>query len=208
MLDHDHYMPSFVTITEAKRHDIRVARLLHLNPGSIVAMDRAYNDYVLFARWTSEGIFFVTRMKDNAVYTVIENRTPPKNSAITADQIVRLDGNGAEKKCPHPLRRVVVRDEERQREIALLTNHLDFGATTIASIYKDRWEIELFFKALKQNLKIKSFVGTPENALKIQIWTALIAMLVLKWLHHLSKAAWSFSNLTAMLRLNLFTYVI
>ena len=206
MLDHDHYMPTFVTITEAKRHDIRVARLLHLNPGSIVAMDRAYNDYVLFARWTDEGVFFVTRMKDNAVYTVIENRTPPKNSNIISDQIIRLDGNGAEKKCPHHLRRVVVWDEKRQREIVLLTNHPDFGATTIASIYKDRWEIELFFKALKQNLKIKSFVGTSENALKIQIWTALIAMLVLKWLHHLSRTAWSFSNLTAMLRLNLFTY--
>ena len=81
-----------------------------------------------------------------------------------------------------------------------------FGATTIAAIYKDRWEIELFFKALKQNLKVKSFVGTSENALRIQIWTALIAILLLKWLHHLSKAKWSLSNLASMLRLNLFTY--
>jgi hypothetical protein len=206
MLDHDSYMPTFVTITEAKQHDIRVARQLQLNPGSIVAMDRAYIDYVLFSRWIREGVFFVTRMKDNAVYTVIEERVLPQNSAITSDQTIRLDGNGAEKKCPHPLRRVVVRDEEHKRDIVLLTNHLDFGATTIAGIYKDRWEIELFFKALKQNLKVKSFVGTSENALKIQIWTALVAMLVLKWLHHMSKAAWSFSNLTAMLRLNLFTY--
>ena len=88
----------------------------------------------------------------------------------------------------------------------LVTNHFDFGATTLANIYKDRWEIELFFKALKQNLKIKSFVGTTENALHIQIWTALIAMLLLKWLHHLSQANWSLSNLATMLRLNLFTY--
>lgn len=87
----------------------------------------------------------------------------------------------------------------------LLTNHLDFGATTIAAIYKQRWQIELFFKALKQNLKIRAFVGTNENALRIQIWTALIAMLLLKWLHYLSKAQWSFSNLASMLRLNLFT---
>jgi hypothetical protein len=93
-----------------------------------------------------------------------------------------------------------------QREIVLLTNLLAFGTTTIAAIYKDRWEIELFFKALKQNLKLKSFVGTSENALRIQIWTALIAILLLKWLHHLSKAKWSLSNLASMLRLNLFTY--
>ena len=100
----------------------------------------------------------------------------------------------------------MVWDEENEREIVLLTNHLEFGATTIAAIYKERWQIELFFKALKQNLKVKTFVGTSENALRIQIWTALIAMLLLKWLHHLSKAGWSLSNLAAMLRLNLFTY--
>jgi hypothetical protein len=206
MLDHDSYMPTFVTITEAKQHDIRFARALRLNPGSIIAMDRAYIDYLLFARWIEEGVYFVTRMKENTLYAVVEERTPPKNSNIVSDQIIRLDDKGAGRKCPHNLRRVVVRDEKHQRDIVLLTNHLEFGATTIAAIYKDRWEIELFFKALKQNLKVKSFVGTSENALKIQIWTALIAMLFLKWLHHLSRASWSFSNLVVMLRLNLFTY--
>ena len=104
------------------------------------------------------------------------------------------------------LRRVVVWDADNQREIVLLTNLLTFGATTIAAIYKERWQIELFFKALKQNLTVKTFVGTSENALRIQIWTALIALLLLKWLHHLSKAGWSLSNLACMLRLNLFTY--
>ena len=104
------------------------------------------------------------------------------------------------------MRRIAVWDADQEREIVLLTNHFDFAATTLAQIYKDRWEIELFFKALKQNLKIKSFVGTTENALHIQIWTALIAMLLLKWLHHLSQANWSLSNLATMLRLNLFTY--
>ena len=108
--------------------------------------------------------------------------------------------------CPCALRRVVVWDEEKQREIVLLTNHPDFWATTIAAIYKDRWEIALFFKALKQNLKVKAFVGTSENALRIQIWTALLALLLLKWLHHLSRASWSFSTLAAMLRMNLFTH--
>jgi IS4 transposase len=105
------------------------------------------------------------------------------------------------------LRRIVVWDEEKQREIVLLTNHMKFGVTTITAIYKDRWEIELFFKALKQNLKFKTFVGTSENALRIQIWIALIALLLLRWLHHLSRASWSLSNLASMLRLNLFTYL-
>ena len=206
MLDHDHYMPSFVRITEAKQHDVKTARLLHLNPGSIVAMDRAYNDYELFARWTERGVIFVTRLKDNAVYEVVETREVPQNRNILSDEIIRLTGARAEKKCPQLLRRIVVWDEENERELVLLTNDQKFGATTIASIYKERWEIELFFKAPKQNLKVKSFVGTSENALRIQIWTALIAMLLLKWMHYLSKAKWSFSNLASMLRLNLFTY--
>ncbi len=199
-------MPSFVHISDAKKHDVKVAHMLSLNPGSIVAMDRAYNDYKLFAFWTEKGIFFVARMKDNAVYEVIEPLPIPQNRNIISDEIIRLTGTGAAEKCSHPLRRVVVWDEENQREIILLTNHLEFGPTTVADIYKDRWEIELFFKAFKQTLKIKTFVGTSENALRIQIWTALIAMLLLKWLHHISRAKWSFSNFASMLRLNLFNY--
>ena len=206
LLDHDDYMPSFVLITEAKRHDAKILHLLRLAAGSIIVMDRAYNHYPQFAAWITQGVFFVTRMKDNAVYKVIECRAVPKNRNIRSDEIIRLTGINAESKCPHPLRRIVVWDEENQREIVLLTNHLEFGATTLADIYRERWQIELFFKALKQNLKVKSFVGVSENALRIQIWTALIAMLLLKWLHHLSKATWSFSVLATMLRLNLFTY--
>jgi Transposase DDE domain/Domain of unknown function (DUF4372) len=206
LLDHDHYMPSFVNITEAKQHDVKAARELELNAESVVAMDRGYNDYRLFGDWTERRIWFVTRLKDNAVYEVIENLTVPLNRNILSDQIIKFIGAGAQDKCPYPLRRVVVWDPDQQREIELLTNNMDFGATTIAAIYKDRWQIELFFKALKQNLKVKTFVGTSENALRIQIWTALIAILILKWLHFLSKAGWSFSNLASMLRLSLFTY--
>jgi hypothetical protein len=205
-LDHDSYMPVFISISTAKQHDVKAARLLTLNPGSIIALDRAYNDYELFALWTRQGVFFVTRIKDNAVYQVIEERPVPLHRNIKADQIIKLTGVKAEEKCPGLLRRIVVSDPEHDREIVLLTNHLDFGPTTVADIYKDRWEIELFFKALKQTLKIKTFVGTSENALRIQIWTALIAMLVLKWLHHLSKANWSFANCAYLVGLNLFTY--
>ncbi len=207
LLDHADYMPSFVHLSEAQMHDARVLPLLpQLNPGSIVAMDRGYNDYAQFGKWTREGVYFVTRMKEDAVYEVVQRREVPQGRNIRADEIVLLTSSQAKKKCPHQLRRIVVWDAENDREIVLLTNHLEFGATTIADIYKQRWQIELFFKALKQNLKVKTFVGTSENALRIQIWTALIAMLLLKWLHHLSNAGWSLSNLATMLRLNLFTY--
>ena len=190
----------------AKMHDAKILALLRLNAGSIVAMDRAYNDYRQFARWTDGGVYFVTRMKDNAVYVVVDQRDVPVHRNIQSDDIILLTGAQAQSKCPHLLRRIVVWDPDQERDIVLLTNHLDFGATTIAAIYKERWQIELFFKALKQNLRVKSFVGTTENALRIQIWTALLALLLLKWLHHLSNAGWSLSNLASMLRLNLFTY--
>jgi hypothetical protein len=206
LLDHDDYLPRYVLITEAKRSDVKMANAFPLNPGSIVAMDRGYNDYGLFFQWTTEEIFFVTRLKENAAYAVVEECVVPQDRNIRSDQLIRFTGVQAQKDCPCLLRRVVVWDAANEREIVLLTNQLAFGATTIAAIYKDRWEIELFFKALKQNLKVKSFVGTSENALRIQIWTALIAILLLKWLHHLSKAKWSLSNLASMLRLNLFTY--
>lgn len=206
LLDHDDYMPLFVHITKAKVHDSRILAKLRLNPRSIVVMDKAYNDYAQFARWTHEGVYFVTRMKDNAVYRVKKYLRAPTNRNIIQDALIVLTGAQARAKCPHILRRIVVWDAMNERELVLLTNHLEFGATTLADIYKERWQIELFFKALKQNLKIKSFVGTSENALRIQIWTALIALLLLKWLHHLSKAGWSLSNLAALLRFNLFTY--
>jgi hypothetical protein len=206
LLDHDDYMPSYALITTAKKHDRVVSGKFNLKPGSIVAFDRAYNDYSLFAAWTEHVVFFVTRQKENAVYEVIEKRRPALHRFILSDEIIMLTGPKAEEKCPHPLRRIVVWDRENDREIVLLTNHLEFGASTIAAIYKDRWEIEIFFKTLKQHLKVKTFIGTSENALRIQIWTALIALLLLKYLHHLSKFRWSMSNLVTMLRLNLFTY--
>jgi hypothetical protein len=206
LLDHDDYLPAYVLLTEAKRSDVKLADSFALNPGSIVAIDRGYTDYALFGRWTRAGIYFVTRLKDNAAYEVVAECEIPAQRDILADQLIRLTGAHAQIACPGLLRRVVVWDADNQRQIVLLTNLLEFGSTTIAAIYKQRWQIELFFKALKQNLTVKTFVGTSENALRIQIWTALIALLLLKWLHHLSQANWSLSNLACMLRLNLFTY--
>jgi len=206
LLDHDDYLPRYVLLTPARACDVRMAHSFALTPGSIVAVDRGYNDFRLFARWTAAGVFFVTRPMHHIPFEVVENKPVPQNRNIRSDSIVRLASKMARQTCKHLLRRIVVWDDIQKREIVLLTNHLVFGATTISNIYRDRWEIELFFKALKQNLKIKSFVGTSENALHLQIWTALIAMLLLKWLHHLSQANWSLSNLACMLRLNLFTY--
>jgi len=206
LLDHDGYLPTYVHISNGKKHDVTIARKISLAPGSIIAMDRGYNDYKLFAQWTEDGIYFVTRLKDNADFIVVADQKVPQNRNILADQLIEFAGYNAHKRCPHILRRVVVWDNENGREIVLLTNHLDFGATTISDIYKDRWQIELFFKALKQNLKVKTFVGTSENALYIQLWTALIAMLLIKYLQFKSKFGWSLSNLVAFLRWNLFTY--
>jgi hypothetical protein len=206
LLDHEGYMPSYAYISNGKMADIHVARQISLSPGSIITMDRGYTDYKLFASWTKSGIYFVTRLKDNADYEVVENFKVPQYRNILTDQLIRFTGYKARKECPLLMRKVEVWDDANNREIVLLTNHLDFGATTISSIYKDRWQIELFFKALKQNLKVKTFVGTSENALYIQIWTALIAMLMVKFLQFKSKFGWSLSNLVTLLRLNLFTY--
>ena len=206
LLDHDGYLPVFAHITEGSVHEINIAKSLSFPKGSIVAMDRGYTDYALFARWTRAGVFFVTRQKNNAHYKVIKRLPVPENRNIRKDQIITFKGYYAQKNYPYPLRRIEVWDEEKEETIMLITNHLSFGSTTIATIYKDRWQIEIFFKTIKQNLKIKTFVGTSPNALMVQIWTALIAVLILKYLKFKSQFAWSISNLVAMLRYNLFTY--
>jgi hypothetical protein len=206
LLDHDGYLPSFAVITEGRVADVKFARELRFAPGTILVDDRAYNDYELFGRWTAQGVFFVTRLKANALYEVIGERPVPQNRNILKDELIELRGTKAQEKCPYPLRLITVYDPESDKILEFLTNHLSLGATTIAAIYKDRWQIEIFFKALKQNLKIKTFVGTSANAVKVQIWTALIAMLILRYLQLLSRFPWSLSNLVALLRMNLFTH--
>ncbi|MBN2210191.1 MAG: IS4 family transposase [Sedimentisphaerales bacterium] len=206
LLDHQGCLPCWALITDGKTHDVKAARWLDFAPGTVVAMDRGYVDYRLFSQWTEAGVWFVTRAKDNMDYRVVKRRSLPLRGNVRRDEEMVLQGFYARQNCPHRLRRVVVWDDENEREIVLLTNHMDFAASTIARIYKDRWQIELFFKALKQNLKIKTFVGTSENAVQIQIWTALIAMLLLKILQLRSTFGWSLSNLAALLRLNLLTY--
>jgi IS4 transposase len=206
LLDHDGYLPSFAVITEGKVADVKVVSEFHFTPGTIVVDDRGYNDYDLFGRWTAQGVYFVTRMKDNAVYEVVGERKVPQNRYILKDELIELRGLKAIEKCPYPLRRIEAYDPETDKVLVFLTNQLELGSTTIAAVYKDRWQMEIFFKALKQNLKIKTFVGTSANAVKIQIWTALIAMLILRFLQLRSQFHWSLSNLVALLRMNLFTH--
>jgi IS4 transposase len=138
-------------LTDGKTTDVTTARSFSLPPGSIVALDRAYCDFELFYNWNSSGVFFVTRLKGNAAYQVVKNRRIPKNSNVRADQIIRFTGPKTSIKYPGALRRVVVWDEQNNRDIELLTNHINFGATTISKIYRDRWQIELFFKVLKHS---------------------------------------------------------
>lgn len=208
MLDHDGYWPTYAWLTEAKCHDVHFARTLALPKGSVVVMDRGYVDYELWARWTLEGVFFVTRLKSNVPYRVLERRPVPPSKAdrILSDEIIVLTSGKAQSSCPYRLRRVVVRDEETAQILELLTNQEAWAADTISQIYRERWQIELFFKALKQNLKVKTFLGTSRNALEVQLWTALVAILLVKYLQWRSRRGWSLSHLVALLRWNLFQH--
>jgi len=206
LLDHLGYLPTWGLVTDGTVHELHVARMLDFPVGSIVVFDRAYIDYDLMARWTFQGVWWVTRAKDNMSCGVVKRNPVSKGGNVLRDELVRLAGPKSCVAYPKEIRRVVIWDEEQKRELVFLTNHVGFAAATVATIYKERWQIELFFKALKQNLHVKSFVGTTENAVQTQIWTALIAMLMLKYMQLKSQFAWSLTNLAAMLRMNLLTY--
>ena len=204
-LDHDGYLPTIMVMTDGNTADGRIARQWTFSAGTILVFDRGYRDTNWYKKLTEMGVFFVTRFLANAVLEVVESHPVPKNRRILSDQTVRFAGKQTRDKYSANLRRVIV-DLGDGKTLELLTNNFDLGASTIAAIYKDRWQIELFFKALKQNLRIKTFVGTSANALKIQIWTALIAILLLKYLQMKASFGWSLSNLVALLRMNLFVY--
>jgi hypothetical protein len=205
LLDHDGYLPVFACITDGKSHDVTVGRQLRFQAGTIVAIDKGYVDYGWWQQMTADGVFFVTRLKRDLKYRIIKENPVPEKGNIRGDHWIELEST-QQPGLRQVLRVVTIWDEKKQEEMAFLTNHFDFGPTTIARIYKERWQIELFFKSLKQLLKVKTFVGTSANALKTQIWIALIAMLVLKYLHLKSTCGWSFSNLVALVRQQLFVY--
>lgn len=204
LLDHQGCLPQFAVLTPGKTQEIEVARQLRFPSGTIVVMDRAYVDYQWYEQLTQQGVFFVTRLRCDARSTVLRSRPVPEGGDILSDQIIHLGSHWYVQ--PSHLRRIEVRVPEKDEPLVLLTNHLRFGPATVAEIYRQRWHIEVFFRALKQNLRIKTFVGVSANALKIQIWTALIAMLLLKYLQLRASFGWSLSNLVALLRQQLFVY--
>ncbi len=205
LLDHDGYLPSYAVITEGKKHEVRVARQMRFAAGTILVFDRGYTDYEWFANLIQQGVYFVTRLKENADYGVVENLAVPQGRGVRRDQVIffyKLAKAGIDAY----FRRIEFYDEENDRVLVFLTSHMGLAATTIAAVYKERWQIELFFRALKQSLRVKTFVGTSANALKTQLWTALIAMLLVKYLQLKSSFGWSLSNLVALLRQQLFVY--
>jgi hypothetical protein len=203
-LNHAGYLPEFVTLTEGNKHDITVGRILKFPKGSIVAIDKAYNDYTWYNHLTGNGIYFVTRLKSNAKYRVIDRREVLKYKGLTSDQTIEFTGLQTAKKCPVQLRRIGYRDPESGKHYVFLTNNFKLAARTIADIYKARWQVELFFKWIKQNLKIKYFVGTSKNAVMTQIWIALCMYLLLAFLRFQSKLTKSMQQILRLLQLNLF----
>jgi hypothetical protein len=206
VLDHDGYMPFYATVTEDSEAEITHARNMTFPPGSILVFDRGYVDYDWWLSLTRKKVYFVTRLKDNAAYGVITERAlSPDHPYVIGDEVIVLDQQ--KKHGPAAmLRRIEVWVEEKNESMVFVTNHLDLDAATIAEIYKERWQIELFFKALKQSMRIKTFVGTSANAILTQIYTALIAILLFKFLQWSATHQWSFSNLIALLRQQLFVY--
>ena len=205
VLDHDGYLPSFAVLTEGKTADITAARQMMFASGTMLAFDRGYADYDWWLSLTRQKVHFVTRLKDSAEYGVVEKLKVSEGGNIIRDEVIVLCAQ-QEIGPQAQLRRVEVWVEEKQQNMVFVTNHLKLAASTIAAVYKERWAIELFFKAIKQGLKIKTFVGTSENAVQTQIWTALIAMLLVKYLQLRSTFGWSLSNLIALLRQQLFVY--
>jgi putative transposase len=203
LLNHDGYLPAFVAITPAREHEIKKARTLNLPKGSIVVEDLGYTDYAWYGQLTAQKIFFVNRQKSNVRYRVLERRPVNNNLGLVSDETILLTGAKA-RECPKPLRRIVYQDSETSKVYVFLTNHFRLAAKTIADIYKERWQIEIFFRWIKQNLKIKAFIGNSENAVMSQIYAALIVYLLLCYTKFLCNLSVTLQNFMRILQLNLF----
>lgn len=209
LLDFDGNLPAYVNITEGKTADNKGAYDIPVLKGSVIVADRFYNDFSLLHVWDSNGLFFVVRHKENLQYISTKENPLPENrhEHILKDEIIQLSGPASGKKYPGQLRRITVWNETNQQVIELITNQKTWSCNTIGELYKSRWEVEIFFREVKQLLHIKSFIGTSQNAVMIQIWTALITILVLKALKAMAKFKWHLSNLVAFIRLNLFVKI-
>ena len=200
VLDHNGGIPMLVTVTDAKSHENRIARITELPRGSIVVFDKGYINYSWFQELGENKVSFVTRVKRNARYKLIERRSVNRNTGVTSDHIIEVTVR--DKKLR--LRRIGYRDHETGKHYEFLTNHFRLSPKTIADIYKDRWQIELFFKEIKQNLRIKHFVGNSKNAVLIQLYTALTVYLLLAYQKFLSRIGLSVQQILEIIQLNLF----
>jgi hypothetical protein len=204
VLDHQGLLPSFAVITEGKGSDLAEGRKMQFPAGTMLVFDRGYQDYGWFERLTREGVFFVTRLRCHAHIEVLAELPVVPGSPIVRFQEVRI---GSQKhRMQEKLRLIESLDPQTGKTVVLITNNFKLAASTLAQVYKDRWQIEVFFRALKQNLRVKTFVGTSPNAVHIQIWTALISILLLRYLQLNATFPWSLSNLVALLRQQLFVY--
>jgi hypothetical protein len=209
LLDFDGNLPAYVNITDGKTADNKGAYEIPLLKGSVIVADRFYNDLSLLTIWDSKGVYFVIRHKENLKYTIVKENELPlnKHQHILKDEIIELKNEGSKEKYPKRLRRVAVWDDVNKQVIELITNQFTWSCNTIGELYKSRWQVEIFFRDIKQLLHIKSFIGTSQNAVMIQIWTALITILILKFLKAMAKFNWHLSNLVAFIRLNLFVKI-
>jgi len=209
LLDYDGNLPAYVNITNGKTADNKGAYDIPLIPRSVIVADAFYNDFSLLNVWDSNKVFFVIRHKENLQFNKIKENELPENrhEHIIIDEIIELKSKSSKMKYAKRLRRVVVWDEKNQNTIELITNQMTWSCNTISELYKSPWDIEIFSIEIKQLLHIKSFIGTSENAVMIQIWTALITILILKALKALAKYNWHLSNLVAFIRLNMFVKI-
>jgi len=197
-------IPSFVLISQGKTHDVNALDALSVEPGAFYLMDRGYLDFKRLFRLQQSAAFFVTRLKDNTRYRVIQSRKTDKAAGVLCDQIIKLAGVRSASGYPDRLRRIKYRDAETGNTYEFLTNNFTLPTLVIAQLYKQRWQVELFFKWIKQHLRIKAFFGVSENAVRIQVWTALSAYLLLAIVKKRLFLPHDLHEMTQILRLHLF----
>ena len=203
-LNHSNHIPEFVAVENGKENDMVQGRKFQFPAGSIVVFDKGYVDYQWYANLSAQNVGFVTRFRPKSVYQVIQQHPVLESKGILKDETIQLNSAHALKRKAPVLRRIEYRDQQSGKHFSFLSNNFHLAASTIAAIYKDRWKVELFFKAIKQNLKLKAFIGRSRNAIQTQIWIALIAYLLVSFARHLGQEGWTVQRLLRMIQVNLF----
>jgi len=203
-LDHDGLIPAFAAVTLGKTGDQTQAKLMNFKAGSVLVFDKGYSDYTWHNQLTNNGIFWVTRIRGNAKYRVLERRTVNKKKGVTSDQTIEYTSVRSSKNSLKPVRRIGFYDTSTNKHYSFITNHFNWSAETIAAIYKQRWQVELFFKWIKQNLKIKAFIGNSDNAVMTQVMIALCTYLILAFIKFQSKITQSLQQMIRLIQTNLF----